>query len=219
MREWTSPSITRMSADRINGLLRRLPVWAVYAVGALPPLILLYMGAAGDLGVEPIKALEQELGELALKLLILGLAITPMRRYLGLNLMRFRRAIGLLTFYYVSCHLLVWLVLDVQTLDRIWADIVKRPYITIGMAAFVLMIPLAVTSNNRSVRVLGPAWRKLHKTIYGIAILAALHFVMLTKGFQIEPLAYLAAILLLLALRLPVFRGRESAKPAFKESV
>lgn len=219
MREWTSPSITRMSADRINGLLRRLPVWAVYAVGALPPLILLYMGAAGDLGVEPIKALEQELGELALKLLILSLAITPMRRYLGLNLMRFRRAIGLLTFYYVSCHLLVWLVLDVQTLDRIWADIVKRPYITIGMAAFVLMIPLAVTSNNRSVRVLGPAWRKLHKTIYGIAILAALHFVMLTKGFQIEPLAYLAAILLLLALRLPVFRGRESAKPAFKESV
>lgn len=219
MREWTSPSITRMSADRINGLLRRLPVWAVYAVGALPPLILLYMGAAGDLGVEPIKALEQELGELALKLLILGLAITPMRRYLGLNLMRFRRAIGLLTFYYVSCHLLVWLVLDVQTLDRIWADIVKRPYITIGMAAFVLMIPLAVTSNNRSVRVLGPAWRKLHKTIYGIAILAALHFVMLTKGFQIEPLAYLAAILLLLALRLPLFRGRESAKPAFKESV
>lgn len=219
MREWTSPSITRMSADRINGLLRRLPVWAVYAVGALPPLILLYMGAAGDLGVEPIKALEQELGELALKLLILGLAITPMRRYLGLNLMRFRRAIGLLTFYYVSCHLLVWLVLDVQTLDRIWADIVKRPYITIGMAAFVLMIPLAVTSNNRSVRVFGPAWRKLHKTIYGIAILAALHFVMLTKGFQIEPLAYLAAILLLLALRLPLFRGRESAKPAFKESV
>jgi sulfoxide reductase heme-binding subunit YedZ len=208
-----------MSADRINGLLRRLPVWAVYAVGALPPLILLYMGAAGDLGVEPIKALEQELGELALKMLILGLAITPIRRYLGLNLMRFRRAIGLLTFYYVSCHLLVWLLLDVQTLDRIWADIVKRPYITIGMAAFVLMIPLAVTSNNRSVRLLGPAWRKLHKAIYGIAILAALHFVMLTKGFQIEPLAYLATILLLLALRLPLFRGRESAKPAFKESV
>lgn len=203
----------------MNGLLRRLPVWAVYAVGALPPLILLYMGAAGDLGVEPIKALEQELGELALKSLILGLAITPMRRYLGLNLMRFRRAIGLLTFYYVSCHLLVWLVLDIQTPDRVWADIVKRPYITIGMAAFVLMIPLAVTSNNRSVRVLGPAWRKLHKAIYGIAILAALHFVMLTKGFQIEPLAYLATILLLLALRLPHFRGRESTKPAFKESV
>ncbi|MDK3074277.1 protein-methionine-sulfoxide reductase heme-binding subunit MsrQ [Sedimentitalea sp. JM2-8] len=208
-----------MSADRINGLLRRVPVWTVYAIGALPPPILLYMGAAGDLGVEPIKALEQELGELALKLLILGLAVTPMRRHLGLNLMRFRRAIGLLTFYYVLCHLLVWLILDIQTLDRIWADIVKRPYITIGMAAFLLMIPLAATSNNRSVRVLGPAWRKLHRAIYGIAILAALHFLMLTKGFQIEPLAYLAAILLLLALRSPLFRSREPAKQAMKESV
>lgn len=190
-----------MVMERLNGILRQVPVWAVYAIGVLPAPVLLYMGATGELGVEPIKALEHELGKLALQLVILGLAVTPARRYLGLNLMKFRRAIGLLTFYYVICHLLVWLVLDVQVPGEIWADIVKRPYITVGMAGFVLMIPLALTSNNWSVRRLGPRWRALHKVVYGIAILGAVHFVMLTKGFQIEPLAYLSAILALLGLR------------------
>ena len=93
-------------------------------------------------------------------------------------------------------------MLDVQDPARIWADIVKRPYITVGMAAFVLLIPLAATSNNLSVRKLGPTWRKLHKLVYPAAILGAVHFVMLAKGFQIEPLIYLAIIMVLLALRL-----------------
>ena len=95
-------------------------------------------------------------------------------------------------------------MLDVQSPGRVWADILKRPYITIGMAAFVLMIPLALTSNNRSVRALGAAWRRLHLFTYPIAILAALHFIWLRKGFQLEPLVYLAVILGLLALRVPV---------------
>jgi sulfoxide reductase heme-binding subunit YedZ len=170
--------------------------------------VLFYIGATGGLGVEPIKALEHELGALALKLLVLGLSVTPARRHLGLNLLRFRRAIGLLTFYYVICHLLVWLFLDVQIASEIWADIVKRPYVTVGMLAFVLMLPLAMTSNDWSVRRLGPTWRRLHKLTYPIALLGVLHFIMLTKGFPIEPLAYLAAILVLLALRL-LPRGRK----------
>jgi sulfoxide reductase heme-binding subunit YedZ len=169
------------------------------------------MAATGGLGVEPIKALEHELGEIALQLLIIGLAITPLRRYLGLNLMKFRRAIGLLTFFYVVLHLLVWLFLDVQIASQIWADIQKRPYITIGMTAFALMIPLAVTSNNWSVRRLGPKWRSLHKMVYVIAVLGGLHFVMLTKGFQLEPLLYMAAIVGLLALRLRGLRKRAAA--------
>jgi methionine sulfoxide reductase heme-binding subunit len=197
-----------MTVDRLNGWLRRVPVWAVYLALSLPPPILLYMGLTGGLGVEPIEALEHELGERGLQLLIVGLAITPMRRYLGLNLIKFRRAIGVMTFVYISLHLLVWLVLDVQILNEIWADIVKRPYITIGMLAFVLMIPLAITSNNWSVRRLGPKWRTLHKLVYGIAILGALHFVLLVKGFQIEPLIYMAIILGLLALRFPKKRRR-----------
>lgn len=188
--------------NHLNTLLRKLPVWVVYLVLALPPFWYLYLGLTGGLGVEPIKALEHELGELALIFLIIGLAVTPLRRFLGLNLMKFRRAIGVMTFYYVACHLLVWLVLDVQDPARIWADIVKRPYITVGMAAFVLLLPLAATSNNLSVRKLGPTWRKLHKLVYPAAVLGAVHFVMLAKGFQIEPLIYLAIIMVLLALRL-----------------
>ncbi|EEE36984.1 ferric reductase domain protein transmembrane component, N-terminal domain [Rhodobacteraceae bacterium KLH11] len=188
----------------LNQILRRIPVWAVYLLGALPAPWLFYLGVTGGLGVEPIKALEHEFGELALQLLILGLAVTPLRRFIGLNLMKFRRAIGVLTFAYVVLHLLVWLVLDVQLLSQIWADIVKRPYITVGMAAFVLMIPLAVTSNNWSVRRLGPRWRKLHRLVYPAAILGGLHYVMLAKGFQIEPVIYLLIISGLLLLRLPI---------------
>ncbi|WP_170526332.1 protein-methionine-sulfoxide reductase heme-binding subunit MsrQ [Ruegeria arenilitoris] len=192
---------------KLNQILRRVPVWAVYIAGLVPVPWLFYQGMTGGLGVEPIEALEHEYGELALQLMILGLAVTPLRRLTGLNLMKFRRAIGILTLSYVVCHLLVWLVLDVQDPGQIWADIVKRPYITVGMVAFVLMLPLGITSNNASVRWLGAAWRRLHKLVYPAAILAGLHYVMLVKGFQIEPLIYLFVILALLLLRLP--------KPAF----
>jgi len=190
-----------MIVDRINALARRVPTWVIYILYALPAPVLVYMGATGGLGAEPIKALERELGEIALQLLIIGLCITPLRRYLGVNLIKFRRAFGLLAFFYVALHLLVWLVLDVQVLSQIWADIVKRPYVTIGMSAFLLMIPLAATSNNRAVRWLGPRWRLLHRLTYGVAILGAVHFIWLSKGFQLEPMVYLAVILALLALR------------------
>ncbi|MBS4011972.1 MAG: protein-methionine-sulfoxide reductase heme-binding subunit MsrQ [Roseovarius sp.] len=190
-----------MLRDQINGLARRVPVWAVWLIGLMPGVWAFYLGLTGGLGAEPIKALERELGEVALQLLILGLCITPLRRHVGVNLIRFRRAVGLLTFSYVASHLLVWLVLDVQLLAQIWADIVKRPYVTIGFAAFLLMIPLALTSNDWSVRRLGPRWRALHRLTYGVAVLGAVHFLWLSKGFQIEPLVYLAVILGLLALR------------------
>ncbi|WP_027257222.1 MULTISPECIES: protein-methionine-sulfoxide reductase heme-binding subunit MsrQ [Leisingera] len=202
--------------DTANQLLRHFPVWAVYLLGTLPAFWLFYLGLTGGLGVEPIKALEYEYGELALQLMVLTLSISPMRRLLGLNLMKFRRSIGLLCFFYVSCHLLVWLVLDVQILGQILADIAKRPYITIGMGGFVLMLPLALTSNNFSVRRLGRAWPRLHKLTYAAGLLGALHYVMLVKGFQIEPLFYLGAVVVLLALRLPAaqFQKRQSAPRA-----
>ena len=191
-----------MLVDRINTAARRVPTWAVYLLCALPAPWLFYLGLTGGLGVEPIKALEHEYGQLGLKLLIAGLAVTPLRRFLGVNLLRFRRAIGVMAFVYIALHLTVWLALDVQSLGAIWADIVRRPYITVGMVAFVLMIPLAMTSNNLSVRRLGVRWRKLHKLTYLVAILGALHFVLFVKGLQIEPLAYLAVVLGLLATRL-----------------
>jgi len=190
-------------AQKVNLVLSKVPTWPIYVLGALPPLWFLYLGLTGGLGAEPIKSLEQELGSLTLKFIVAVVAVTPLRNWTGVNLVKFRRAIGLLTFYYVTCHLLVWLVLDVQVLSQIWADIVKRPFVTIGMLAFTLMVPLAVTSNNWSIRKLGPkAWRRLHQLTYAAAVLGAVHFVILSKGFQIEPLIYLGILVGLLATRI-----------------
>ena len=191
--------------DWINQLLRKVPTWLVYIVGLIPVPLFLYLAQTGWLGREPIKALEHELGELGLKLIIVGLAMTPLRKAVGLNLIKFRRAIGVLAFTYVALHLLVWLVLDVGILSQIWADILKRPYITIGMVGFVVMIPLAVTSNNWSVKRLGVKWRRLHQLTYVAASLGGVHFIMIAKGIQLEPLIYMAIILFLLAYRLPIF--------------
>ena len=200
-----------MLVDHFNTLVRRVPTAALYILCALPGPWLFYLGVTGGLGAEPIKALERELGEIALQLVVAGLAITPMRRYLGLNLLKFRRALGLMAFSYVALHLAVWLFLDVQIVAQIWADIIKRPYVTIGMVGFLLMIPLAVTSNTYSVRKLGSKWRQLHKLTYGAAILGAVHFIWLSKGFQLEPLIYLAVIMGLLALRIRPQRRKQAA--------
>ena len=186
----------------IHTLIRRVPIWSVYLLLMVPSVYYFYLAATGMLSVEPIKALEHKLGEFGLQLIVFGLAVTPLRRHLGLNLMRFRRVIGVMSYFYIIVHLLVWLVLDVQVLSMIWQDIVKRPYISIGMLAFVAMTPLALSSNTYAVRRLGPLWRRLHKLVYGIAILGALHFIMLVKGFQLEPFVYMGLIMLLLALRL-----------------
>lgn len=188
--------------DQLNATLRRIPSWTIYIAATLYVVWRFYLGMTGGLGPEPINAIERELGLTALQVVTLGLAVTPLRKHLGVNLMKHRRAIGVSAFFLVLVHLLVWLLLDVQSLERIWADILKRPYITIGMLAFVLMLPLGVTSNNWSVRKLGRLWRTIHKLTYGVAILGAIHYVMVVKGFQIEPLVYLGVIGGLLMLRI-----------------
>ncbi|MEM9212210.1 MAG: protein-methionine-sulfoxide reductase heme-binding subunit MsrQ [Pseudomonadota bacterium] len=188
--------------QKINAMIGRVPPWSLYAFSIVPPAWLFFLGLTGGLGFEPIKELEHRLGELALQLFIVTLAIRPLREWTGISILKQRRALGLITFFYVALHLLVWLALDVGILSEIWADIIKRPYITVGMAAFLLMIPLAITSNNLSLRKMGPKrWRGWHKLTYPAAVLGALHYVMLAKGFQIEPLVYLGVTLLLLAAR------------------
>ena len=187
----------------LNQPLRRVPPWTIYVASAAWCAWLFYLVAAGRMGPEPIKALEHAYGIYALKLIVAILLITPLRKWTGLNLLRFRRAIGVSAFFVVVAHFAVWAILDVQTFARVWADIVKRPYVTIGMASLVLMLPLAITSNDRSLRKLGAAaWRKLHLLTYPVAVLAGLHFIWLVKGFQIRPLLYLVVIVGLLALRL-----------------
>jgi len=194
------------ATQTLNDRLRYVPTWPVYLLGALPPVWWFYLGVTGGLGFEPIKELTHLLGELALQMLIVTLAVSPLRRFTGVSLIKFRRAFGLLAFYYVTCHLLVWLILDVGILSQIWADILKRPYITIGMVAFVILIPLAVTSSNVAIRKMGPkAWKRLHQSSYVAAVLGAVHYIMVAKTWQVEPLLYLAVIgvLLLARVKLP----------------
>ncbi|MGB0659506.1 MAG: protein-methionine-sulfoxide reductase heme-binding subunit MsrQ [Mangrovicoccus sp.] len=202
MRSLDLPQAVIGARNSVNDAIRALPVWLVYIVSLLPGLWLFYLAVENRLGIEPIEALEHRLGLIALQFLLAGLCITPLRRFARLNLLRFRRAIGLMGFYYLCAHLLVWAVLDVQSLDRVITDILKRPYITIGMLGFVLLVPLALTSTNWAIRRLGALnWRRLHRLVYGAVIFAGLHFVMLRKGIQLEPVIYLAVATVLVGLR------------------
>lgn len=190
---------------------------ALYIGGAVPGLWAFYLGVMNQLGADPMATLERLLGLWTLRFLILTLAVTPLRRLGGPNLIRYRRTLGLLAFYYALAHLTVYVVLD-QGLDFgvVWSDIVKRPFITVGMAAFAILVPLAVTSNNPMIRRLGgAAWGKLHRWVYLAAALAALHFVMVVKAWPPEPLIYAAIVAVLLLFRLgSAVRKRLQPRPA-----
>ncbi len=200
----------------INGGLRRIPAWTIYIVGAVYAVWEFWraLNQIGPYLIEPINVLERAYGEVALILLVVGLTVTPLRKWTGVNLIKFRRAIGVTAFFYVLAHFLVFAVLDVQSVSRVWTEIVKRPYVTVGMASFLMLIPLAVTSNNLSVRKLGAAtWRKMHKLTYPAAILGGIHYLWLVKGFQLEPIIYLLVILGLVGTRYAsLLRLRQPAK-------
>jgi methionine sulfoxide reductase heme-binding subunit len=190
---------------------------AIYILGLVPAVWTFYLGLTDQLGADPQNTLERTLGLWALRFLIAALAVTPLRRLGGASLIRYRRAIGLLGFYYACLHLTVYLVLD-QGLDlaAIWADIVKRPYITVGMLAFTILVPLAVTSNNAMIRRLGArAWQRLHKLVYVATAAAAIHFVMLVKSWWTpEPALYATLVTALLLARLWFYaQKRLSPKP------
>lgn len=191
-------------SQTINGGLRRVPAWTIYIVGAVYAVWEFWraLNQIGPYLVEPINVLERAYGEIALILMVVGLVVTPLRNWTGVNLIKFRRAIGVTAFFFVLAHFLVFAILDVQSVSRVWNEIVKRPYVTVGMVSFLMMIPLAVTSNNLSVRKMGAAaWRKMHKLTYPAAILGAVHYLWLVKGFQLEPILYLLGIIGLVATR------------------
>lgn len=199
-------------SERVNEALRPTPKWLIYLLGGLPGLyIIVGTGLAlqgidifgGSLGIEPVKTIEHWLGELALQFFLVTMLISVLRDYLRIKLIKFRRPLGLLAFFYGFLHLAVWIGLDLQLRwSEIWSDILKRPYITIGMLSFALMIPLALTSNNTSVKKLGPAaWRGLHKLAYPAVILAGAHYVMVKKVWDVEALIYLGVACALVALR------------------
>jgi sulfoxide reductase heme-binding subunit YedZ len=191
------------AAATINGALRRVPVWPFYLIGLVPAVAWFRLALLDRLGADPVQVLEHETGLLSLQFLIAALVVTPLREVTGVNLLRFRRLLGLMAFAYAVLHLSVWLVLDRQ-LDwpRILEDLVKRPYVILGMAAFLMLVPLAATSWDGAVRRLGAAaWRKLHRLAYPATALAAVHFVWLVKAWPPEPLVYAGIVAVLLGWR------------------
>ena len=184
--------------------LDRLVYGLVWLACLAPLLWLAWRGFNNDLGANPIDKLIRELGVWGLRLLIVGLAITPAARLLRQpRLIRFRRTIGLFAFAYVLLHLTNYVVTD-QWFDwaAIGTDILKRPFITVGMLAFVLLVPLAVTSTNWALRKLGPVrWRRLHRLTYLIVPLGVIHYLMLVKADHQPPLIYGAIVAVLLGWR------------------
>ena len=199
--------------DRVQSVVRRVPAWPIYGVAAAWAVWRFQLAVTGALGPDPVDALTNETGLLALQLLIAGLVITPLRRYAGVNLLKYRRAIGLVAFFFVAYHFTVWLALDLAfRWDQIWSDLSKRPFIILGFSAFVILIPLAITSNSASIRRLGKRWQVLHRGAYVAVILAALHFLIGVKVVTVEQAGYLAAAVLLVGLRLWWRRGRAVAR-------
>lgn len=179
--------------------------WFLIALAAIPFLRMAIGAPLGWLGVNPIEFITRSTGTWTIVSLAVTLSITPLRRLLNWPwLVRLRRTAGLITFFYVFLHFMTWLWLDrFFDVDEIVKDIAKRPFITVGFAAFVILIPLAITSNNASIKKLGAArWQRLHSLVYVIAILATLHFIWLARRNPNEPFIYAAIFALLLGARI-----------------
>jgi sulfoxide reductase heme-binding subunit YedZ len=193
---------TRWIAKPVVFLLCLLPaVWLLVAVADLTGLAQL---PAASLGANPIEKIQDTLGIWGLRLLLTTLAITPLRELLGWpRLLAFRRMLGLFAFFYISMHFLFYLFVD-QSLDwRVLVeDVAKRPFITAGFTALLLLIPLAVTSTKRAMRSLGRRWQRLHRLIYPAAILGCTHFYWQVKADIREPLVYFLVLAVLLGWRL-----------------
>jgi methionine sulfoxide reductase heme-binding subunit len=176
-----------------------------HALALWPAAWLVWRALHNQLGADPIAALTHGTGEWALRLLLLGLAMTPLRLLTKQSWpIQFRRLIGLYAFFYASLHFAVYLFLDLGSgyWSQIGADILKRPFITIGFAAWLLLIPLALTSNQWMMRKLKKNWQTLHKSVYLIAVLAVLHFWWLVKSDVREPLVYAGVLGVLFGVRI-----------------
>lgn len=194
-----------MPVSAIGALSRRRLVWLAVFLACLVPLAsLVWRFLADDLGSDPVETLIRSTGDWGIRFIVGGLMITPLRQ-MGWNApARFRRMIGLYAFFYVCLHLTTYLVVD-QGLDlpSILGDILKRPYITVGMLAFVLLVPLAATSTAAMVRRLGARiWMMLHRLVYPIGVLAVIHYYLLVKADVTWPVIYGAILAFGLGWRL-----------------
>lgn len=177
---------------------------AVFLLCSIPAAHLAAGWFTGTLGANPIEALQHATGEWTLRMLLITLAVTPLRRLTGMHwLLRLRRMLGLFAFAWACAHLANWLWLDLWfDWTLIAHDILERPYVTVGLAAFVLMVPLAATSNAFAIgRLGGRRWQALHRSVYAIAVLGVVHFWWLVKADVLEPLLYALALAALLGVR------------------
>jgi len=184
--------------------LRRLPTGVVWALGALPLALLVWDTLGGGLGIDPVRDIEHRLGRTAVYFLVASLCVTPLLRLARVNLMKFRRPLGLLAASYAGLHLLAWVVLDMGLRwEQALKDIARRPYLTIGMAALAILLILAATSSNATIRRLGARrWGMIHRLVYLAAPLALFHWLLAHKIWPAKPLLILGAVAILLALRL-----------------
>jgi len=190
----------------------RLVKPVLFVAALLPAAWLVYALFTDRLGVNPAETLQLETGIWALRFLLATLAITPIRRITGWHrIIQYRRMLGLFAFVYATLHLATYVVLDrLFELSGIWEDVVKRPFITAGMAAFVLMVPLALTSTKGWIRRLGRRWQLLHRLVYLSAAAACLHFLWKVKVVIGEPVYYAAILAALLVFRV-LWHFRHSA--------
>ena len=186
----------------------------VFVLCLLPLANIFFDGFTGGLEAEPVKDITHRTGWWALTLLMATLAISPLRRLTGRNqLIKFRRMLGLFAFFYATLHLLIYFGLDqLFSFAYIGEDILERPYITVGFTAWLLLVPLALTSTRGWIRRLGKRWTKLHRLIYLCAALGVLHFYWLVKADTRQPLLFAAILAVLLAFRLPLGE-RKKARP------
>ena len=191
----------------------------VFVAALAPFLWLAFRGLTGRLSVNPIEDITLTTGIWALRFLLISLAITPIRRLTGWQrVIQYRRMLGLFAFFYATLHLLTYVVLDQGlAFEFIIPDILKRPYITMGMIAFTLMVPLAITSTKGWIRRLGKKWQLLHRLVYLSALAACIHFLWKVKVAIGEPVYYAAILGVLLAFRL-LWRFRPTARPRRAEA-
>ena len=190
----------------------------IFVVASAPAAYLTWaaLRAPEKLGINPAETLQLETGIWALRFLLATLSVTPIRRLTGWHrIIQYRRTLGLFAFFYALLHLATYVVLDrLFDLNGVWEDIVKRPFITAGMVAFVLMTPLAITSTKGWIRRLGRTWQTLHRLVYFSAAAACLHFIWKVKVVIGEPVYYAIILSVLLVFRLIYFVRR--SRPAVK---
>ena len=179
---------------------------SVFILSTIPFLVILYKIFLNKLGPEPVKEITHFTGEWTLIFLCLTLSMSPLKRLTNLTVwISFRRTLGLFVFFYATLHLLTYVGLDYRfDWKPIIDDVVKKKYIFIGFAAWLLLIPLVITSSKKMVKLLKNTWKKLHRLIYIIAIFGSLHYIWLSKTIFFKPLIYFLIIIVLLALRIKI---------------